>query len=256
MRIFSGLILFVLTINMVPLSCAQSPEALAAYQLGDYRRALALALVDETEDSLAFAARAILAEGIGAEPADMDKERLATAAQYAERALELNSNHDEARLQLAIVLSLRARAKAARPAYRARLGQRARTLGEAVAQETPGNAYAHGFLAVWHVEVIRRGGRLGALFLGASMSEAKAHYSIAADLFPSDAALHWQWARALAAANPKKYAAEIEAALDRVEAAMPGDQLSQVLKSRAQRFRQASADLSTDEIRQMAAALL
>ncbi len=256
MRLFIGLVFGVTAWAMSPAASAQSAEAQDAYQAGSYEHALGLALEEATSDSLAFAARAVLAGGIGTDPIDMSDERLDEAQKLAERAMALDSGHDEARLQQAIVLSLRARAMGARPAFRARLGRRARALGEAVAEESPDNPYAHGFLAVWHVEVIRRGGRIGALVLGASMDEAREHYAIASELAPSDLALHWQWVRALSALNPSKYASEIEAALIRVENAIPADQLSTVLQARALRFRDASVNLSAGEIRRLAVALL
>ena len=252
----SGLIFVWIMLAGGPFAAAQSTDALRAYEVGDYRYALELAIEDGSADSLAFGARVLLAEGIGAEPVEMTRARLAEAGRLAERALALDPENNEARLQQAIVLSLRARAMGARPAYRARLGGRARALGEAVVEDAPGNAYAHGFLAIWHVEVIRRGGRLGVLVLGASMDEAQGHYAAAAELAPRDASLHWQWARALSATDPAKYAGEIEAALKRVEAAMPADELSRVLKARAQRFDEARAGMSADEIRKLAVALL
>jgi len=222
MRVFSGLFFVLMALGMTPAALAQSNEAQAAYEVGEYDRALLLALEEDTEDSLAFAARVVLAEGIGDEPIDMSNVRLDHAQQLAERAMSLDLRHDEARLQQAIVLSLRARAMGTRPAYRVRLGRRARALGEAVAEESPDNVYAHGFLAVWHVEVIRRGGRIGALVLRASMAEARMHYAKATELAPSAAALHWQWARALSAMNPSKYANDIDAALVRVSGGARG----------------------------------
>lgn len=245
--------LFFLT---VPTAFAQSDEALALYRQGAYQQAVALAKAENGADSLAFAARALLAEGIAAEPVDMGEARLDLAQSLAERAMALDHHHSEARLQQAIILSLRARRMSLRAAYKARLGQRARALGEAAVEETPDYTYAHGFLAVWHVEVIRRGGRIGATVLGASMDEARAHYQRAAALSPDDPALHWQWARALAAKNPSRHETEIKLALERAQASVPTDQLAEVLQARAQQFSEAMAWMSQRQIRRMAVSYL
>ena len=96
---------------------------------------------------------------------------------------------------------------------------RLKDLAEAVLKDDPNNAYAHGFLAVWNIEVVRRGGSVGSAIMGASLKQARKHYSAATRTLPQDAATHWQFARAMAALNARKYRAEIDAALAKALAA-------------------------------------
>jgi hypothetical protein len=156
------------------------------------------------------------------------------AEALARAALDTEPDHIEARLQLAIALSLKARPLSTREAMRTGYGEDARTLVEGVLEDDPHNPFAHGFLAVWHVEVRRRGGTIGASILGASVKKGRRHYQAAIEASPGDASIHWQYARALASLNAKKYRGEIETTLQAALDCRTDSTLEDVMRGRAE----------------------
>lgn len=221
---------------ITPPAFAQDAMQIAFFERGEYEQAANFAKEAQTADALAFAARALLAEGMcgnGQPPEDL----LDSAVKYAEDALALDSDHVEAQLQLAIALSLKARPLSTRAAMRSGYGERGRELAEAAIALDPENPYAHAFMAVWHIEVVRRGGAIGSTVLGASIKQARVHYSRAAKAFPDDASIHWQYARALAALNPKKYRAEIDTSVSRAITVSIDDHLEDVMSKRASQLK-------------------
>ncbi|WP_273184305.1 hypothetical protein [Hyphomonas adhaerens] len=216
----------------------QEAEAIEAYMSGNYASALARTANAPDADSRAFAARILLAEAIrqnGQPPHAL----LQDALDEANQALALQPGHIEGRLQKAIALSLISRPMSTGEIRRAGIGGEARDLAEAVLAEDPGNVYAHGFLAVWNIEVIRRGGMIGAMIMGASLDKARDHYHAAMQITPDDAAIHWQWARALAALNAKKYRRDIDTALEAAIASPVNSDLERVMQIRAVKLKQA-----------------
>lgn len=215
-----------------------NPELKAQYQRGDYLGAASAAEASASADDLAFAARAVLAHCMtrDGEPEPALVER---ARKDADAALKLSPAHEEAKLQLAIALSLKSRSMDLLDAWDAGYGTRGRELAEDVLARDPDNFYAHGFLAVWNVEVRRRGGAIGASFMGAGVTEGRRHYEMAARLAPADIGVHWQWARALAALDARRNSAEALAALDKALAAQPQDHVQEVMQARAERLAEA-----------------
>lgn len=248
--------LFALFLLITPAAYAQPPEAVSAYIAGEFGPAAELAEASGEADSLAFAAQCILAGAISTPHGEPEGADLKRAEDLSRKALALSEGHLEARLQLAIALSLQARPMSNRQAMRTGLGQQARDLAEDILKEDPDNVYAHGLLAVWNVEVLRRGGRLGARLMGASFKAGEAHYKAAAAIAPQDGALHWQWARVLAATNPKKYDADIRAALQRAISSPTKDALEGVMQARAARLLALMQTASHEEIKTNAASLL
>jgi len=143
-----------------------------------------------------------------------------------------------------------------REAMRAGLGQKARDHAEAIIVEDPENAYANALLAIWNMEVLRRGGRIGARIMGASSRAARAHYATASNAAPDDGALHWQWARVLATMNAKKYRSEIQTALTASIAASTNDALEGVMQARARRLQALMESEDYTEAKALAASLL
>jgi tetratricopeptide (TPR) repeat protein len=218
-------------------AAAQDKDAIEAYSAGNYQAALARTADAPDADSRAFAARVLLSEAICADGQPPDS-LLKSALEEANEALSRQPGHIEGRLQKAIALSLISRPLSLSEVRRSGWGEEARNLAEAVLAEDPQNPYAHGLLAVWNVEVLRRGGTVGAMIMGASLERAREHYQAAIELTPGDAAIHWQWARVLAALNAKKYRAEIETALNAALAAPVDSDLEQVMQDRARSLKQ------------------
>lgn len=211
---------------------ADIASADAAFRAGKYDLALEEAAEVANADAFALEARTLLAKAVCAyrEP---PRAALDQALAAAEKALKLDPLHEEGRLQKAISLSLMTRSMSLSDANASGFGPDARKLAEGVLKDDPDNYYAMGFLAVWHVEVHRRGGTIGAAVMGASLKTAHKYYAEAVEIAPADAGLRWQWARALAAYDAKKYRKEIEAELEAALAIDPVTELDRVMQARA-----------------------
>ena len=225
--------LIALFLMATPAAMAEDNSYQIAFTEGRYEDAATLAQAEPTPDRLAFTARSTLAQAISAPDYDPPIELLEHAESLARLALEQDPAHLEARLQLSIALSLKSRTLSNREVRRAGYGDESKALVESVLRDDPDNIYAHGFFAVWHLEVRRRGGAIGASIMGASVKKSRRHYHSAIALAPNDASLHWQYARALAALNAKKYRAEIEAALLSARACSVETSLEQLMQQRA-----------------------
>jgi hypothetical protein len=230
-------------------------SANSAFAEGRYKEAVRLTEASENANGHALAARALLAEAMCSD-AGPTGQTLDRAEDFARSALEKEPDHVEGRLQLAIVLSLRTREMSRSQAWRTGYGPQARDLVAGVLEDEPGNAYAHGFLAVWHVEVVRRAGSLGAAMMDASLSQGLLHYAEAARLSPDDASLHWQMARALAAHNPRRHRDRIESALDAAIRARGDTALESVMARRAEVLSEALVTLDANGVRRLALGML
>lgn len=227
-----SLILFAFaTLAALPAS-ADFRAASEAFRAGQYDRAFAEAGREQTADAHAFRARALLAKAMCGE-ADPPRSLIDQALGEAETALKIAPEHAEGRLQKAISLSLILRPMSLGEARKTGYGELSKTLAEGVLADEPANYYAHGLLAVWHVEVERRGGRIGAAIMGASLKAGRSHYAEAVRLAPEDIALRWQWARALAALDARKYRSEIEETLQAAASIPPANNLDRVMQGRA-----------------------
>lgn len=223
-----------LILALSPAAFAQEDAHLIAFTEGRYDDAVELAQRAETPDRLAFAARSLLADAISAPDFVPPPLLLDEAETLARGALAANPKHIEGRLQLAIALSLKARPLTTREAMRSGYGETAKALVEGVLEDDPKNPFAHGFLAVWHLEVRRRGGAFGASILGASVKKGRRHYQAAIEASPGDASIHWQYARALASLNAKKYRTEIETSLQTALECETESTLEGVMRRRAE----------------------
>lgn len=212
-----------------------SSELAGKFARGEYLMAAAAAESAAGADDLAFAARALLAHCITG-TVEPDAGIVDRAARDAEAALREEPGHEEAQLQLAIALSLKSRVMDPMAAWSAGYGDKGKKLAEGVLKSDPRNFYAHGFLAVWNIEVERRGGSMGAWVMGASLDEARRHYDAARALAPDDVGIHWQYARALAAMDLKRYQAEVTAVLQRAVVASASDHVEEVMQGRSQRL--------------------
>ena len=248
-RLIASLILF------APGAFAQERTQIAHFESGRFEKAISSFSDTNSADSLAFMARTLLAKGMcGTEQPSTDL--LNEAESYARKAIAIDSQHVEGQMQLAISLSLKARPLSTRAAMRTGYGDEAKALAEAVLEIDPNNTYAHGFMMVWNIEVVRRGGALGSRIMGASVKKARKHYDQAIASSPDDASIHWQYARALAALNVKKYRGDIDSALEQALSATPDDYVERVMISRALELNKLLDVLQTKQIEEWAENML
>lgn len=250
-----SLILFAFAALAAMPAHADFRAASEAFRAGQYDAAFAQAAVEQTPDAYAFRARTLLAKAMSGE-GDPPRSLIDQALAEAEKALKIDTQHEEGRLQKAIALSLILRPMSINEASKTGYGELSKQLAESVLKDDPANFYAHGFLAVWHVEVERRGGTIGAAIMGASLKTARRHYDEAVRLAPEDIALRWQWARALAALDAKKHRAEIETALQAAVETDPATDLDRVMQERATRLLEAVIRKKPRDVERVALAML
>lgn len=245
-----------LFLALTPAAFAEDEAHLTAFTEGRYEEAAILAQENTTPDHLAFAARSLLAEAMSAADFVPPPILIDEAEILARTALETNPKHIEGRLQLAIALSLKARPLSTREAMRTGYGEDAKALVEDVLADDPDNPFAHGFLAVWHLEVRRRGGAIGASVLGASVKKGRRHYQSAIAASPGDASIHWQYARALAALNARKYRDEIETSLQAALDCHTDSTLEDVMRRRAELLQFAIENENRSVVQRLATEML
>ncbi len=250
-----SLILFAFALLAAAPAFADIEAAAEAFRAGRYDAAFGQAAAEPGADSHAFRARTLLAKAMCGE-GEPSRTLIDKALAEANAALKAQPGHGEGRLQKAIALSLIIRPMELSEARRTGYGEEAKALAEAVLAEDPANFYAHGFLAVWHVEVERRGGMIGAAMMGASLKAARRHYDEAIRLAPEDIGLRWQWARALAALDAKKHLAEIEEVLDAAVNTQPASELDRVMQARAARLLDVVNRKKPSEVERVALAML
>jgi len=248
-------VLAVLVSAIAPAAAHPTSATLAErFSRGDYIEAAALAEDAASADDLAFAARSLLAHCMTGS-AGPDARLIERAVRDAEAALRLDPDHQEGRLQLAIALSLKSRDMDLMAVWAAGYGEKGRKLAEEVLNSAPQNFYAHGFLAVWNLEVMRRGGGMGAWVMGASVEASRKHYDQARMLAPDDVGIHWQYARALAAFDLNGRSEEVKAALGRALAAVASDHVERVMQARARSLSETLA-LNRETAQRLAQSLL
>lgn len=212
-------------------------EAEIAFNDGRYHD-VARALTTATDaNALALQARALLAEAISKPEPPLSSELIEAAEIKASEAIAADPTHIEGRLQLAIALSLKARPLSNATAMRKGYGGKAKRLVESVLEDDPTNHYAHGFMSIWHLEVMHRGGRFGGSMMGASVNKARFHYEQVQITGSHDPAAHWQYARALASLNAKRYKDEVMSVLARAIDAPNKTKLERVMQARAEKLK-------------------
>lgn len=247
---------FAVILTLMPAAFADEQAQHTAFSEGRYVDAVDLATREASADAFAFAARSLLAEAMSDDTYTPPQDTVLTAERFARSAIEISPDHIEGRLQLAIALSLRARPLSLNEARRSNFGEESKALAMSVLRDDPDNPYAHGFMAVWHVEVRRRGGSIGASILGASVKKGRRHYQAAIAERGHDASIHWQYARALAGLNAKKYRGEIDAALSAAETCATESELEALMKSRADTLREALASQTRKSVEALAIKML
>jgi hypothetical protein len=189
-------------------------DPLTLYRSGDYGRAAETATVKGGADNLVIASRAYLAQVV-IDPHRADADQLvARALSAAERALAGAPDSVEARLQLAAAIGVKGRRSTLSAALRGGYAPRSKRLIEEALARAPNEPWGRALLGGWHLEVLRRGGRIGALALGARLNEGVAAFERARALAPDDPAIATHYALALLSLNAERFGSRIRTLLD------------------------------------------
>ena len=163
-----------LAVWTAPANAEPPSAALNLYAAGEYAAAADIAQREShSAESLAFAARAALAACV---VDGEDEAMLQQAERSARAALALNPDSVDARLQLAVVYGMRGRRASLAEAFARNYAPRGRRLIDEALALAPDSAEAEAVLGAWHLEIIRRSGRVGAIAYGARVEEGIAAF--------------------------------------------------------------------------------
>lgn len=211
---------------------AAAQTAREAYEGGAFLTAASLAEADGGADDHALAARALLAEAVTGGATDLDG-LISRAEANARRALDVDADNTEARLQLAVALGMKGRRATITEALQRGYAHEGRALVRAAMRDAPREAWAHALEGGWNLEVVRRGGPVGATYLGASVAAGRAAFERARDLAPDDPLIAYQYAVALLELDPSRYGAEALALLDAARACRASDAFERRVQAKA-----------------------
>lgn len=176
----------------------------AAYASGRFLEAAEAAGRSPSAEDRTLAARALLAACVLTDPEQ--RSGLVVAAEtQARAALAADPSSVDARLQLAMALGLKGRRASLGEALRRGYASEAKRLIDEAAAAAPGEPWAWALLGGWHLEVVRRGGRIGARLYGASTAKGLAAFEHAHGLAPNDAVISLHYAAALLGVDPERY---------------------------------------------------
>ncbi|MBI3438558.1 MAG: hypothetical protein HY054_07925 [Proteobacteria bacterium] len=223
-------------------AAAEPPSAaLRLYAAGEFVAAADLADTQPSASSRAFASRALVTACATAQSDTEIRALLARAEASAREALLLDSRSVDARLQLALVYGMQGRLTSLPQAFAGGYAARGRRLIDQALAIEPTNAHAHAMLGAWNLEVVRRGGRVGALIYNARRDVGLSEFERARQLAPGDTLIALHFAVALLALAPATYGARADRLIREVLAATPSDALGRLSQATAQRLQIALA---------------
>lgn len=214
---------------------AETPRDAAsrAFEAGAFLSAADAAQAGGEAGGLTFAARSLLAACVAGTPAEHPDALIERAIDTARAALDRDPNSVEARLNLALGIGLKGRRTGRMEALRKGYAATGRRLIEDALAMDPDNAWAHALMGGWSLEVLRRGGKIGAKIYGADFEDGVAHFDRARALAPTDPAIAMLYGAALLELDPKRHAEEARAQFEAAAAGRPKDALGRMMRREA-----------------------
>lgn len=177
---------------------ADLDEAQTLYRGGNMLEAARIARAAGTAEGFALASKATLVDGLYLAPEHERAALFERAADDADRALQLEPNHIDAMLRLAVALGHIAKSEDPVSAHLKGYGRQGRELLERALALEPDHPWANGLLGIWHLQVVAKGGAMLARELyGASESEGRRLCRRALELEPDANSIRFGCARSL-----------------------------------------------------------
>jgi len=203
----------------------------AKMQSGDYQVAFIDAELSQTAEGYALAAESLLSE-IMLGRVKKNKKQAKRARKLAEAALEIDSTHQNARLQYAIADGFVTRETGDVSAWMKKLPQKTYEIVQAYRTDFPDDARGDALLGAWHLAVVRKAGEKNAQkWFEASLAEGQALFESAVTAMPDDAVIGVNYAFSLIALDEEDLpdATLAHDLLNRLTATQPTDYLSQTV---------------------------
>jgi tetratricopeptide (TPR) repeat protein len=206
----------VIVLWVLSAACAQAaipPAALNAFHAGQFAKSSSIAETEASAPSLAFAARARIADALThsdgvCTPCLLDAQTL------AERAIALNPNLIEGHIQYAVAIGFRGRDLGIVEAQSQRLAEKARRSLDKALELDRENTWALASLGAWHLEIVHHAGPiLAEIAYGASRSRGLELYRRALNADPSNIILHVHFALSILALDQDDFHEEALEAL-------------------------------------------
>lgn len=213
-------------------------KATALYHRGKFAEAAKLGRAAGSADGFALAAKGTLVDAVHLAPLEKKSDLLQVAIGDARRALALDPEHVEARLQLAIALGNLAELRDPIQAHLDGFAKRGKELIDQALRLDPDNRWARALLGIWHLRIVERAGAgLGQQLYGASR-EAGLDYCSEA-LSDRVAALKYGCAVAMLELDGAEFAEVAEQTLTAIGATPARDAAERLVQSDAGRLLEA-----------------
>lgn len=208
----------------------------AILEEGNYAAAYAQAELSETADGQALAAEILLSE-IMLGQAKKNKKQAKRARKLAKAALEIDPEHQNARLQHAIADGFVTRETGDVSAWMKKLPQKTHVIVQAYRDDFPDDPRGDALMGAWHLAIARKAGNKNAKkWFDASIAEGRALFLAARTEQPNDAVIALNYAFSLLALKDDDWEDTKEASsiLEDLANMVPQDHLRQTLQTYGQ----------------------
>lgn len=229
----SGLLLAATAQASVP------PEALNVFHAGHFAKSAQIAEAEASAPSLAFAARALIAEAV-TRSGGFCLPCLSEAEALAQQAIALDAKNVEGHLQRAIAMGFRGRVIGVMQARSEDLPEKAHDSLTKALELDPHSLWAQASLGAWNLEIVHHAGPvLAAISYGATRSRGLDLYRQALARNSSNVVLHVHFALSILALDQKSFQDEAQAALAAALSVPTGDALALYSQNQARELSRA-----------------